>query len=44
MVWCDGNSHHSMVSEVQEGEEADEDEPKELFCRPLKTHHSIHYE
>lgn len=43
VVRRDGNSHHSIVCEVQEREEADKEEPEELFCFPFKTQHSIHY-
>lgn len=44
MVWCDGNSHHPIVSEVEEGEEGHKVEPEEFGCRPFKAHHSIHNE
>lgn len=44
MVWCDGNSHHPVVCEVQEGKEAHKEEPEELFHFPFKAHHGIHYE
>lgn len=44
MVWCDGNSHHPIVREVQEREEADEEEPKELPHRPFEADHGVHYQ
>ena len=44
VVWCDGHSHHSIICEVQEREEADKEEPKELLHFPFKAHHCIHYE
>ena len=42
MIWCDGNCHHSIVSEVEEGEEGDEEEPEELCQCPLEACQSIH--
>lgn len=42
MVWCESNSHHSVVCEVQEGEERDKVEPEELGCGPLEADHSVH--
>lgn len=44
MVWCDWNGHHSIVCEVQEWEEWDEEEPEEFCSCPLKAHHGIHYQ
>jgi len=41
VVWCDGNSHHTIICEVQEREEADKEEPKELLHFPFKAHHGI---
>ena len=41
VVWCNGNSHHAIVCEVQEREEADKEEPKELLHFPFKVHHGI---
>ena len=42
MVWCDGNSHHSVVCEVEKGEEADEEEPEEFSRCPVEAHQGIH--
>ena len=44
VVWGDGNSHHSVVREVKEGEEIDEEEPEEFDCSPFKGHHGIYNE
>lgn len=44
VVWRDGNSHHSVICEVEEGEECNKEKPKEFCCCPFKAHHSIHNE
>lgn len=36
------NGHHTVESEVQEGEKQEEQVPKELCYRPFKTDHCIH--
>ena len=44
MICCDGNCHHSIVCEVEEGEEGDEEEPEELCQCPLEACQGIHYD
>lgn len=42
MVWCNGDSHHTIVCEVEKREEVDEVEPEELWSCPLKANHGVH--
>lgn len=44
MVGCEGDGHHAIVCEVEEGEKADKEEPEELLDCPLEAHHCIHYQ
>jgi len=37
VVRCNGDSHHAIIGEVEEGEESNEEEPKELGCCPLEA-------
>lgn len=41
LIRGDGDSHHPVVCEVEEGEEWDEEEPKELHHGPFETHHCV---
>lgn len=43
VVWSDGDSHHAVVGEVEEGEEGDEEEPEEFGSCPFEADHGIHY-
>lgn len=42
VVWCNGHSHHSIVCEVEEGEEVDKVKPEEFWSCPLKADHGVH--
>ena len=42
MVGCDGDGHHAVVGEVEEGEESDEIEPEEFRECPFEAHHGVH--
>lgn len=44
VVWCDGDSHHSIICEVEEGEEGDKEEPEELCCCPFEAYHGVNDE
>ena len=44
VIGCDCCSHHPIETEVQEGEEHEEDVPKELCHSPIKPNHGINYD
>ena len=44
VVWRDGDGHHSIVCEVEEGDIGDGEEPKEFLGCPFEPHHRVHYE
>lgn len=41
VVWREGNSHHTIVGEVQEAEAHDESVIEELCSCPLEVYHGI---
>ena len=41
-VRCYGDTHHTIVSEIEEGEEWNVEEPEEFCWRPLERHHWVH--
>lgn len=40
-IWCHGNCHHTIESEVHEGEEHEENIPEELLNCPVKANKAV---